>query len=486
MNKPIFNYKTTPFQHQDEALHLSYDKEAFALFMEQGTGKTKVIIDNVCWLYEMGLVSCLIIVAPNGVHRNWITDEFPKHCWDSIIYEPFIWRAGRSGNKNFQRSFSNLVTTTRDEALVVFAINIDSVITKTGRAAIKTLLQKHDCMLVVDESTDIKNPGAKRTKAMRTLGKVADWRRILTGTPTAERPLDIYGQFAFLEPRIFGNSYYSFKGEYGIWEEQWVAGRPRPFKVCVGYKKLERLQAKIAPVSFRVTKEEALDLPPKLYSKRYFQLSRNQLVLYNSLRDNFIAEFETGEQITAAMALTRLLRMQQISCGYVPVDLTEEGKDPMRFISGPNPRFDVLRATLQETTGSVIIWSRFRPDIDLIMAAYPDEAVRYDGSVKDEERGENVNQFQDGDKRIFVGNPKAGGRGLTLHAATTVIYYSNYFGLETRIQSEDRAHRIGQEHPVLYIDIVGEDTVDEKIVASLREKKHLADIITGDAFREWI
>jgi SNF2 family DNA or RNA helicase len=480
----IFNYKTTPFSHQETALHLSYLKPAFALFMEQGTGKTKVVIDNVCWLFEQEEITCLIIVAPNGVHRNWITDEFPAHCWDDVDYEPVIWRAGKSGNKNFQNHFK-FISRPIDQCLSVFAINIDSVITKAGRAAIKTLLQNHTCMMAVDESTDIKSPGAKRTKAMRTLGKLAAWRRILTGTPTAEKPLDLYGQFAFLEPTVFGNSYYSFKHTYAMWEPQWVAGRNRPFNALVGFKNLDMLQSKIAPYSYRITKDEALDLPPKLYTKRYFQLSKNQQMLYDSLRQNFIFEFESGETVTADMVLTRLLRLQQISCGYVPVDISEDD-EPMRDIIGPNPRLDALKAVVEEAEGKIIIWTRFRKDVDILLNIYKGEAVRYDGKTTPDERADSIEQFQRGSAKLFVGSPKAGGRGLTLHAATTVIFYSNYFGLETRIQAEDRAHRIGQEHPVLYVDIVGEDTVDEKIVLALREKKRLANIITGDAFKEWI
>lgn len=479
----ILKFKTTPFKHQQTALDLSLNKEAYALFMEQGTGKTKVVIDNACYLFEQGEITCLLVVAPNGVHRNWVSDEFPAHCWDDVAYEPFIWRSGKANTKNFQSAFR--IISKPSEVLVVFAINIDAVITKKGRAAMNALLKNHKCMLVVDESTDIKTPGAKRTKAMRTMGRQAPYRRILTGTPTAEKPLDLYGQFAFLAPEVFGNSYYSFKHTYAIWEQQWVASRPKPFEVAVGWQNLDMLQEKIAPYSYRVTKDEALDLPPKLYTKRYFSLTRDQMMLYNALRDDFVASFANGEIVTADMALTRLLRLQQITCGYVPVDESEDG-EVMREIVGKNPRFELLKKAISETEGSIIIWTRFRKDVDLIIGEYKNDAVRYDGSTSTDERADGIERFQSGDARIFVGSPKAGGRGLTLHKATTVIFYSNYFGLETRIQAEDRAHRIGQKHPVLYIDIVGEDTVDEKIVETLREKKRIADIITGDAIREWI
>ena len=476
----ILNYKTPPFSHQEIALHRSITKDAYALFMEQGTGKTKVIIDNACYLFLEGKISCLLVVAPNGVHRNWLSDEFPTHCWDNVKYEPFIWRSGKANTVNFQRQF-NYISRPSKDYLTVFTINIDAVITIKGRAAMKTLLENHKCMLVVDESTDIKTPGAKRTKALRTMSKWAPYRRILTGTPTAERPLDLYGQFAFLEPKVFGNSFYSFKHTYGVWEDKWVYGRPKPFQVSVGYKNLDDMQSRIEPYSYRVTKEEALDLPPKLYTKRYFTLTRDQQVLYRNLREDYVAAFNSGEIITADMALTRLLRLQQISCGYVPVD-----DGGMMEIAGPNPRLEALKEVVDNSEGSILIWTRFRKDIDLILGAYRDSVVRYDGSVGDDERAEAIQEFQSGKKRIFIGNPKAGGRGITLHKASTVVFYSNYFGLETRIQAEDRAHRIGLTHPVLYVDIVGEDTVDEKIVATLREKKRLADIITGDAFREWI
>lgn len=474
-------FKTKPFAHQLKAFELSKDQPVYALLMEQGTGKTKVAIDNVAYLYELGKIDALLVVAPNGVHRNWSNDEIPAHLSDSIKRMCLTWRSGAAGTKTFARAFKDLI---EFDGLAIFTMNVESLITIAGRTVIKEFLTKRKVFFAIDESTDIKTPGAKRTKAARTFGRFAPYRRILTGTPTGDgNPLDLYSQFAFLDPAILGHSTYTtYKHEYAIEElRQWPGAR-RPVQVVVGYKNVERIGKLIEPYSFRITKDEALDLPPKIYTKRYFELSKQQASIYSELRCNFMAEIENGIVVTAPMVITRWLRLQQIACGYVGVEVGE----PVHTIPGPNPRMDLLERTLEEFPGKTIIWCRFTPDIDQIILRFGDQAVRYDGIVTNDERERAKNEFQNGDVRLFVGNPKAGGRGLTLHAAKNVIFYSNYFSYETRIQAEDRAHRMGLEHSVNYIDFVAENTVDERIIKSLRNKQDVSSLIMGEPNKEWI
>lgn len=474
------NFKTKPFAHQLQAFNLSKDSEAYALLMEQGTGKTKVGIDTAAHLYLKGEIDALLVIAPNGVHRNWIDDELPDHMAEDVSWCGMIYRSGQANNKGFKRDFDELIGFT---GLAVLAINIDALITKRGKEVLKAFVRGRCVLGIVDESTDIKTPSAKRTRAARGLAKHLPYRRILTGTPTGNgNPLDLYSQFAFLDPDILGHKTYTgYKHEFANIETVYIPGR-RPFPKVIGYKNLDKLKARIAPYSFRVTKDDALDLPPKLFQKRYFELSKEQARLYTELRSNFMAEMD-GSIIAAPMVMTRMMRLQQISCGYVG---TGDPDAPPRPVPGPNPRLDALKNVLEQYPGPTIIWCRFRPDIDEIMKLLGKTAVRYDGSVSEEDRAEGKRMFMSGEAEYFVGNPVAGGRGLTLHRAKNVVYYSNYFSYETRVQSEDRAHRIGLKHPVTYIDIIGEGTVDEKIVKSLREKLEISNLITGDNAREWI
>lgn len=474
-------YKTKPFAHQYKAFEAGKDKPAFAYLMEQGTGKTKVTIDNAAYLFEQGGIDAMLVIAPNGVHRNWVDDELPTHMSDSANYKALIYRSGSVNTKRWKGDFEDLM---EHQGLAVLAINIDAIITNNGKAILSRFLKERKVMGVIDESTDIKTPGAKRTKVARGMAKYMPYRRILTGTPTGNgNPLDMYSQFAFLDPDIIGQpNYTAFKHEYAIFESRPIPGQRFPIQVVKEFKNLDKLQKAIGPYSFRVTKDEALDLPPKLFVKRYFELSKEQRRIYNDLRTQFYAELASGEIVYAAQVLQRMTRQQQVACGYVGV----EAGEPVRIIPGPNPRLEALKEVLEQYPGPTIIWCRFTKDIDLIMDLLGDKAVRYDGSVTNADRDEGKRRFMSGEAEYFVGNPKAGGRGLTLHRAKNVVYYSSYFGLEVRQQSEDRAHRIGLEHPVTYIDIVGEETVDEKVITALRSGMNIANMITGDTAKEWI
>jgi SNF2 family DNA or RNA helicase len=485
-----YSFRTTPFAHQLEAFHLSKLRPTFALFMEQGTGKTKVIIDNAAYLYEAGQVNALLVVADNGIHRNWINDELPVHLPERTPHRTFIWESKRANTKRYQQAWDAFLR--EPDALLIFAINIDAVITKNGAAAVSAFLEARTCMMVVDESTSIKTPGAKRTRACIRFGAKARFRRICTGTPVAESPFNAYSQFAFLSRNIIGiNSYYAFKQEYGVWrQQQRTDGQYYP--VLVQYRNLNLLTDRIQPYMYRKLKKECLDLPEKLWQKRYFDLAASQRQLYDTLRDQSILQLSQQRGVVVPLVMTKILRLQQIACGYIPSEEhllgTEDGDTPATALLADNARLDALMAQLEElpATTQVIIWARFTKDIDLIMERLGHAAVRYDGMVSDDARESAKQRFQQGLARYFVANPKAGGKGLTLTAASVVIFYSNYYGLETRQQAEDRAHRIGQRNPVTYIDLIAVDTVDERIVRALRDKKKLADLITGDQPGDWL
>lgn len=479
--------KTTPFDHQ--ATETADHGEDFArgLFWEQGCGKTKPVIDSVGKLFLDGEIDGLMVVAPNGVHRNWVSDEIPAHLGSGLIdrVTSHIWY---SNDAKYQReSFERAITT---KGLGVLVMSYNALLTDRGQVAWKSFLKKRKCMYVLDESHYIKNPSAKWTK--RVIGSAtvaARYNRILTGTPIANSPFDLYSQLRFLDKGIWEDlgikNFAAFKQMFGIWETRKTRD-DRNYPICVAYRNLPLLQAKLRTMGSRVTKEEALDLPPKLFSKRYFEMTPTQKRLYAQLRDEFIAELDSGEELTAILAMVRILRLQQVTCGYLP---SHEGDDAVILsIEGGNPRLDLLAETCEALDHKTIIWCRFRRDIEQILAhsVFKNKSVRVDGAVTGPARGEALDAFQKGNAQFLVANPAAISTGVTLHAATTVIYYSNSFNLSHRLQSEDRAHRIGQHHPVHYIDLICPGTVDMRIVDSLRQKVDVASAITGDNLKEWI
>lgn len=478
--KKEYDFYSKPFSHQEHEFFHSRDKRHYAILWEQGTGKTKLTCDNFSYLSEQEEIDGVLVVAPNGVHRNWVTDEIPKHCDPSLGIRTFLWNSSKSGNKDFAKEFDSFLD---HPALAVFAINYDALITERGYKACERFLKNRTAMMVCDESHRIKTPGAKRTKKAIILGRLAKYKRILSGTAVGNSPFDVFSQFSFLDPDILGyKSFYVFKNRFGIFEQQF-AGRNK-FMKLVQYKNLDELQALIKGHSSRVTKDEVLDLPDKLYTKRYFSMSPEQTRIYEDLRETYMVELATGESLTASLALVRMLRLQQITCGYLPID-----GDMIRIDGTKNTRLSCLLDLLEDYEGQkVIIWARFTEDIRQILEALPKgSAVHYYGGTTEDERKQAVCKFQeDSGITYFVANPQAAGEGLTLTAAKVAVYYSNSFKLLERLQSEDRCHRIGQMNHVTYVDIIAPGTVDERIVSALRDKKNLASLINGDTLKEWI
>lgn len=489
-----YRFHTRPFAHQQEAFALSWERPAFAMLMEQGTGKTKVLLDTAAALLETQRIDGLLIIADNGIHRNWITDELPVHWPPRLRQSSLIWQSGKSKSKRWQASFTALLAF---RGLAILAMNVDALITRLGAETLQRFFAaRKNVLMVVDESSSIKNPTAKRTKAAIHFGQLSAYRRIANGTPAVESPLDVYSQFLFLDPRILGfTSYFTFKHTYAVWIPQHFPGRKR-FEMLAKnpdgsprYINLDELQRKIATASYRKLKDECLDLPPKLYQRRYFELSNEEARLYTQLRETFLLEMSQQDVIPVTLTITRMLRLQQIASGYLP----SMGEEPEKPIAMHSSRLMALMALLEEVprTAPVIIWARFRYDVALIcqwlIGQFGPEAVaRYDGAVSDEDRARNKTRFQSGAARFFVGNPAAGGKGLTLTQAATMIYYSNSFRLEHRLHSEDRAHRIGQTQRLTIFDLMALDTVDFKVVQALRAKKDLATLVTGDPKGDWI
>ena len=475
----MFKFKTEPYAHQLTALEKSYDKKNYGYFMEMGCGKSKVLLDNIAYLASQGEIDTAVIVAPKGVYRNWETSEIPTHLPDEIQAEIYVWNP--SPNKAQAKELGEGAK--KRGVFRILLANVEGFASPKLPKFVDLFTRGTNYLLAVDESTTIKNPKAKRTKTLVTLGAKAKYKRILTGSPVTKSPLDLYSQCGFMDKTLLGmDSYWSFQGRYAITKTQRMGSHS--FQKIVGYRNLEELSDKLTSFSYRVTKDEALDLPEKIYTIRYVGMTDEQIEYYLSLKKAAIAILEDGGLVSAPAAMTQILRLQQLLCGHLK---TDDGE----MVEVPSRRMTALLECVEEMDGKTIIWSRFRYDIirieeELGKIYGKDNVVSYFGDTTDEQRQNAITSFQHGDARFFIGNPQTAGYGLTLTAATNVVYYANDFNLETRVQSEDRCHRIGQHHPVTYVDLVTRNTVDEHIVRVLQSKIDISAKTLGEEVKKWL
>jgi SNF2 family DNA or RNA helicase len=391
-----------------------------------------------------------------------------------------IWAA--SPRKAEQQALDDLFTVTED--LKILVMNVEAFSTPKGTAFAKRFLLVHNALMAVDESTTIKTPTSTRSKNTEKVGRGARFRRIMTGSPVTKSPMDLYQQCAFLSDGCLNtSSYYVFQARYAVTVERQL--NTHSFKQIVGYRRLDELKEKLDRFAFRVKKEECLDLPDKLYVKREVDLTDEQVKAYNEMKTTALAQINGG-LVSTVNALTQIMRMHQIVCGHVKMD---DGT----VVELPNNRIKELLGLVEETDGKIIIWATYRHDIEVIKMALAKEygmntIGTYYGDTDGDERKRVLEEFQkpDSDMRFFIGNPSTGGYGLTLTAASTMVYYSNSFDLEKRLQSEDRAHRIGQTKNVTYIDLIAPGTVDEKIVKALRDKINIATQVLGEDLKQWL
>jgi SNF2 family DNA or RNA helicase len=476
-----YKFKTKPYEHQLDALKDSWNKEVFAYFMEMGTGKSKVLLDNAAMLYDKGEINALLLIAPKGVYKNWYDSEIPTHLPDHIDKKMILWKTSDKSLKQIK-----LLNTLFEKGsdLRILIMNVESFSSGNGSDfAYKFLAAHPKSMVAIDEATTIKTPTSNRTKNILSLSKHCKYRRILTGSPVTKSPLDLYSQCQFLDPWLLDHqSYYTFKARYSVCKKIQVNGRQ--VEIVVGYRNLGELSDKIKSFSKRILKEDCLDLPAKSYVKHYVELTKEQKKVYDQMKKEAIA-FLDGKMQSSATVMTQLMRLHQITCGHFTAD---DGS----IKDLPCSRLGELMDILEKIEGKTIIWSHYTHDvrriIEEIKRVYGDDSVvDYYGATDTDARSANIKKFQTDDKcRFFVGTTHTGGYGITLTAGSNMIYFSNGYDLEKRQQSEARIDRIGQTKKMTYIDIMAQDTIDERIVKALRNKVNIANKIMDEDFREWI
>jgi SNF2 family DNA or RNA helicase len=472
-----YKFKSKPFAHQLKALEMSWDKKVFAYFMEMGTGKSKVLLDNIAMLYDKGKINGALIIAPKGVYKIWHDEQIPDHLPEHIEKKIGLWQSNPDA-KDMKQLFES------SHDLHILIMNVEAFSTKKGKTFAAKFLSCHQSMMAIDESTTIKNPTAIRSKTIVDLGKHVAFKRILTGSPVTKSPLDLYNQCFFLDPWLLNQqSYYAFRTRYAICKKINVNGRQ--IEIVAGYRNLGELSEQLKPFSFRCLKDDCLDLPEKTYMKRVIQLTEEQQKVYDQMKKLALAELN-GKLTTTVNAITQIMRLHQITCGHFKSD--DGSTQTLK-----SNRLDQLLDVLSEMEGKAVIWAHYRYDIEVIVGAikkeYGDKSVvTYFGDTSTDDRQKAIKAIQDPNSpvRFIVGTPQTGGYGITLTGASTMIYYSNGYDLEKRQQSEARIDRIGQMKNMTYIDIIAEKTIDEKIVAALRNKVNIASQVMGEELKDWI
>jgi hypothetical protein len=469
-----FPYKHKPYQHQLKANILARGKIAFGYFMEQGTGKTKTLLDDAADIFlnggENGKIDTLLIVAPNGVHAQWINEQVPEHLSPSVPWAGGYTVAAPTHEEALRLSKARYFK----DGLRIIAIHIDMMSHKSGEELLQELLLSSRAMLVVDESSRIKDSSSKRTKTLLKLGKLAKYRRILTGTPISQGVEDLYSQFYFLDPHILGySSFYAFRNHFCR-----MGGFQN--KKIVGYVNEEELKRKIDSYTYRVLKEDCLDLPAKNFIRVEVPFTEEQSRVYAQMKKDFFLDLDAGI-LTARLAITRLIRLQQLIGGFIHkrAKKDENGKivDPELYQEFPNRRVERTVEIIKEARGKVIVWIKFEGDYRLLSKALTEAGISwidYVGRTKD--KLTNLKKFQTDDNiKVFLSTPKSGGIGLNLTVASEVIWYSRDFSLENELQANDRCHRIGQHFPVNYHYLITPRSVDERIDKVLKSKGAIAE-----------
>jgi len=357
----VYEFKTRPYEHQKKALREARGREAFAYLMEMGTGKTKVAVDEIGISYSDGLIDAVLVVAPKGVYANWIRKEIPDHMPDDLAKSAAIYLWDGMGTVRSKNLAERCMT---HKGLSILIMNTEAFSSSKKAIEFATkFLRSRRAAIYIDESTLIKNHSSSRSKTLIKLAPLARFRRIMTGSPVTRSPLDFFAQFQFLKPGLLGTAnWFAFRARYAILEQKVFGGRS--VLTVSGYQNLSDLTERVQQHSFRVLKEECLDLPPKVFVRREVELTDEQARAYAAMRDEAFAELEDGGFASATAVITQIMRLHQIVCGHV----TNADGD---LVTIPSRRVEALLEVTEELSGKTIVWARYRQDIRIFAPYAP-------------------------------------------------------------------------------------------------------------------
>lgn len=441
--------------------------KGFGFLFEMGCGKTLTAIATAGVAWERGYIKRLLIIAPASVCAVW-----PKEFEDYAAYHYEV-RLMMGDKKKRLKALEEL-TRSKRKALAVAVINYESA---WRDGILEAILSWDPDMVICDESQRIKTHDAQQSKGIHKIGDKARYKLILSGTPVQNNAIDLYSQYRFMDPEIFGTNFYKFRARYAV-----MGGFNQ--KQIIGYRNMEELIQKEYSAAYRVTKEDALDLPEQSFINRYLPLDLKDYKLYRQIMKESYAEIEGEEHVTASTVLTRILRLQQLAGGFLKTDEAEEVRqvntaklDALR---------DILQDYVQEDGRKLVIFARFVAEIHAIEELCRSMGIKYSciyGAIPKEERGAVVADFQNNpETMVFIGQIDSAGTGITLTAASTCVYYSLTYNYATYTQSLARIHRIGQRNACTYIHLIAAGTVDEAILKALEAKEDLARTVV-DSWR---
>ena len=495
----IFKFKTPPMSQQLEPLKRMVDLPAYALYMDPGTGKTKIFIDDVNIAFLNNEITASVVLCPNSVKSNWV-DELLIHSsekFDVQIYEP--------ERKAQILKWANMPGGPCVKWLIM---GIESLSQGGADVVLDTFLCLNRSVFIIDESDTIATPDSIRTGKVHKLGRLALKRRIGTGTPISKGIHNTWAQYEFLDPAILDTGYYAFKNHYCI------KGGFKGKQIIGNCNEPEFIDL-VAPYTFQISKAECLDLPPKIYQTRKVAPSPEMRRMYEELRKSgAVLREDDSVLLSYNNVLVRDLRLQQITGGFYTPDPQFDLEQPTGYfdiedpecwaaeiaakfekkveptqVPGPNPKLEDMLHYIRQIRAEekAIIWARFTPEVDMLEAALKKEygdgtVVSFSGKTSLDDRTLARQRFQgDPATRFFVGQIQTGGIGITLTAASYELYFSNSWALRHRIQSEDRAHRVGQTKSVIYVDwLIDMPWVDSKILLTLQQGKSYTEYIMSE------
>lgn len=529
-------FKTKPYEHQVAAFERCKDEKFYALFMDMGTGKTKITIDAAAYKFETKQIEAVLIIAPNNVHSQWIEEEIPAHC--PVPYKTFIWKSSKINGMFYQRKLESFLSIKDNKNLRFFAVNVEAFQSSSILKYIALYVKKNNVLIVVDESTRIKTPTAKRSKNIHRLNKYGQ-RMILTGTPTAKSPLDLWSMFEFLKNNFFGVNYFIFQHRYGVMvkgtnhitgksyntlidEKTFNIAKSKINKLKINrmveklcdadiealssilgmseknvkfiestekfskFKRIDELKSIINPYVFSIKKTDCLDLPDKVYEPMFITMDKEQKRIYKNLKTQLIAEYD-DQELTVFNKVALTTRLMQICGGFFPYK-DEEGNKKVKRIGKSNVKLERIKEDIEEVSDEIriIIWANFVLEIELIYNELSKlyTCCKYYGKTEQDEREQIKKDFREGKYKIFIGNTSVAGFGLNLQNATLQYYFSNNFSVENRLQAEDRSHRIGVKSTCVYKDIICKGTIDEKVFKAIKEGRNLNDYFKTNSLKE--
>jgi len=533
------------YQHQEEAIEMCKDLEYSALFMEMGTGKTRVVIKIAEHKYLKGDIDAILLIAPNHVHTQFVTEQMPTHC--SVPYTSLIWSSQKKNNVSYVNRMDDLFTPKMDK-LKVFAVNVEAFQSDSIVPFIATYVKHNKVFTIIDEATRIKTPKAKRSKTIHKLEKYGQ-RCILTGTPVTKSPFGLWSMFEFLKHNYFGVNFFIFQARHGVMMQgvnEHTGGRYKTLidektwnitlnkikayeegrgeaglmftdfedvasemslsvknvlfihkqKAFIKYKRLDELKEAIDSITFYAKKKDCLDLPDKIYETVFLEMGKEHRRVYNTLKSKMLVEYE-GKDLTVLNKVALTTRLMQICGGYFPYVeekdieigsnlITIEKKQGM-LIGTKNIKLERIKEEFDEMSSfPVIIWAKFVLELENIYKELKKDykCALYYGKTRTAERETIIEDFKAGEYDILIINPSVGAFGLNLQNATTQFYYSNGFNVEERLQSEDRSHRIGVKGNCLYKDFAFKDSIDEKITRAITTGRDMNEFFSGNTLRE--